>query len=66
MLRNNPGEKMIKRLNEAFSETNHKLLHEKKEELRKKYNLPKLSWHDYILHISKIELLKKNSRGNLK
>lgn len=46
---------MVKRINEAFSDKEHKLLLVKKEELRKKLDLSKLNWHDFILKLGEIE-----------
>ncbi len=50
---------MIKRLNEKFIESDHKSLSKKKEELRKELSRKKLSWHDYLLHISGVHKLEK-------
>ena len=50
---------MIKRLNEKFLEKDHNSLSEKKEELRKELNRGKLSWHDYLLHISGVHKIEK-------
>ena len=51
---------MIKRLNEAFSNEDHKSLSEKKDKLRKALKRNKLSWHDYLLHISEVHKLEIN------
>ena len=50
---------MIKRLNEAFAEEDHKNLSNKKDGLRITLGRVKLSWHDYILHISGVRTLEK-------
>lgn len=43
---------MVRRINEAFSDSDHEAIKSQKENLRKKYNLRKLSWEKYLLHIS--------------
>ena len=49
---------MVKRLNEAFSDEDHKTLSEYKKETGKQLGR-KLSWHDYLLHISGVHKLEK-------
>ena len=46
---------MVKRLNEAFADIDHKSLSEKKDQLRQELKRNKLSWHDYLLHISGVK-----------
>lgn len=50
---------MIKRLNEAFLDEDHEALSKKKEKLRKELKRNKLSWHDYILHISGVHKIEE-------
>ena len=54
------GESMIKRLNESFTETEHAALSKGKDDLRKKLNRSKLSWHDYLLHISEVKKIGRS------
>jgi len=49
---------MVRRLNESFDDVDHIALKLAKKTLAIKYNLEKLSWRDYILHISGIRELK--------
>lgn len=46
---------MVKRLLEIFSEEEHAALVSAKKNKAKELNLTKLTWHDYILHISGIK-----------
>lgn len=48
---------MVKRLNEAFSDEDHKSLLEQKEKEGKQIGR-KISWHDYLLHISGVRKLE--------
>ena len=49
---------MVKRLNEAFSDEDHKALSINKVEIGKQFGR-KLSWHDYLLHISGVHKIEK-------
>jgi len=42
---------MVKRINVAFSNEEHLLLVEKKEKLRQKLGIPRLSWEKFILKL---------------
>lgn len=49
---------MVKRLNEAFSDEEHKTLSDHKREIGKTLGKPKISWHDYLLHISEVHKIE--------
>ncbi len=49
---------MVKRLNEAFSDEDHNTLSNHKREIGKQLGR-KLSWHDYLLHISEVHKIEK-------
>ena len=51
---------MVKRLNEAFADEDHKALIKHKRAIGDKLNRPKISWHDYILHISEVRKIDNN------
>lgn len=46
------GEKMVKRLNEAFRDEDHQAMKDAKDQLAQELGLKKLSWEKYLLHIS--------------
>ena len=49
---------MLKRINEAFVIEDFIKLTNSKEDLKKELGLSRLSWHDYLLHISNVKIIK--------
>ena len=50
---------MVKRLNEAFRNEDHKAMKEAKDIMAGELGLKKLSWEKYLLHISGIKIIQK-------
>ena len=50
-------DKMVKRLNEAFSDEDHQSMKEAKQKLMVSFGLKRLSWEKYLLHVSGVKKL---------
>ena len=49
---------MVKRLNMAFDDSEHKKLFENKESVKKNLGLDRLSWENYFLYVCGVKSLK--------
>lgn len=50
---------MVKRMNEAFSDEDHKAMKDNKSKLAVELGLKKMSWEKYLLHISGVRRCQK-------